>query len=254
MAEPMIPPINFELVAPGVYRSGFPTRKNLRFLRGLGLRSVIRLSSKEYSPEVVEFMAASEVAAIDCITEGNREPFSCINARVIRRAFATLTATHAKPVLVHCVNGQQTTGCIIGLLRRTEGWALSAIFDEYRRHVTGGKVHALDLQMIELWPVDELLSGDAEDEEEAAEAAAPAQLDAPLYDEGSQQPSSEQEDSGSPGAHGHGKAKVGIVLPPVRSAASWESGMLLEGDNRPDLASAMGVEDENLEGDLLDDA
>jgi hypothetical protein len=55
---------------------------------------------------------------------------------------------------VHCLNGQQATGCIIGLLRKSEGWALSAIFDEYRRHVTGGRVHVLDLQLIELWPID----------------------------------------------------------------------------------------------------
>lgn len=97
-----------------------------------------------------------------------QEPFSCIHERVVRRAIGALSDEGARPILVHCLNGQQTTGCIVGLLRRVENWALSAIFDEYRRHVAGGRVHALDLQMIELWQVEQLLGADDEEEEEVA--------------------------------------------------------------------------------------
>jgi hypothetical protein len=70
----VIPPVNFELVAPGVYRSGFPTRRNIEFLHRLGLRSVLRLSvrEKKYSPEVSAFFADNGVRIIECMTEGNR--------------------------------------------------------------------------------------------------------------------------------------------------------------------------------------
>ena len=38
---PIVPPINFSLVATGVYRSGHPNKKNFGFLRTLNLRSVM---------------------------------------------------------------------------------------------------------------------------------------------------------------------------------------------------------------------
>lgn len=90
---------------------------------------------------------------------------------MVRRAVRALTDGEARPILVHCLNGQQTTGCIVGLLRRVENWALSAIFDEYRRHVSGGRVHALDLQMIELWQPEQLLSTDEDEDDGGAEEA-----------------------------------------------------------------------------------
>jgi len=37
----LVPPINFALVAPGVYRSGHPNRKNWGFLGRLGLKTVV---------------------------------------------------------------------------------------------------------------------------------------------------------------------------------------------------------------------
>lgn len=37
----VVPPINFAMVAPGIYRSGHPNKKNLGFLRGLGLKGIM---------------------------------------------------------------------------------------------------------------------------------------------------------------------------------------------------------------------
>lgn len=37
----LVPPINFSLVVPGVYRSGHPNKKNHGFLQTLSLKSVM---------------------------------------------------------------------------------------------------------------------------------------------------------------------------------------------------------------------
>ena len=37
----MVPPLNFAMVAPGVYRSGYPNKKNFPFLSKLGLKSIM---------------------------------------------------------------------------------------------------------------------------------------------------------------------------------------------------------------------
>jgi tyrosine-protein phosphatase SIW14 len=36
-----IPPLNFAMVAKGVYRSGYPNPKNFPFLKKLGLKSIL---------------------------------------------------------------------------------------------------------------------------------------------------------------------------------------------------------------------
>ena len=41
LEEALVPPENFAMVCPGVYRSGFPKKRNFRFLEGLGLKTVL---------------------------------------------------------------------------------------------------------------------------------------------------------------------------------------------------------------------
>ena len=58
-AEPrvVVPPINFSLVAPGIYRSGHPNKKNVSFLRRLKLKSVMYLeSTDEYRKDSKDFV------------------------------------------------------------------------------------------------------------------------------------------------------------------------------------------------------
>ena len=53
----VVPPINFSLVAPGIYRSGHPNKKNLSFLRRLKLKSVMYLEgTDEYRKDSREFV------------------------------------------------------------------------------------------------------------------------------------------------------------------------------------------------------
>lgn len=41
LEEALVPPENFAMVCQGVYRSGFPKKRNFRFLEGLGLKTVL---------------------------------------------------------------------------------------------------------------------------------------------------------------------------------------------------------------------
>lgn len=41
LEEALVPPENFALVCSGVYRSGFPKKRNFRFLEGLHLKTVL---------------------------------------------------------------------------------------------------------------------------------------------------------------------------------------------------------------------
>ncbi|OLY84663.1 putative tyrosine-protein phosphatase [Smittium mucronatum] len=37
----LVPPLNFGMVAPGIYRSGFPNLRNHNFLLSLGLKKIM---------------------------------------------------------------------------------------------------------------------------------------------------------------------------------------------------------------------
>jgi len=37
----LIPPLCFAMVAPGIYRSGYPNKKNFGFLKKLGVKTIV---------------------------------------------------------------------------------------------------------------------------------------------------------------------------------------------------------------------
>lgn len=144
------PPLNCGMVFPGVYRSGFPGRHNIAFLQRLGLRTLLRLVDCEYHPAVGEWIAESGVRVICCSMAPNQEPFVGPDSGTLSVALAAVQQPDLRPMLVHCLRGQQATGVLVGCLRRQQRWSLTATFDEYRRYA-GPAASLLDLQMIELF-------------------------------------------------------------------------------------------------------
>ena len=151
MAQPHEPPLNFGLVAPGIYRSGMPGRNSVAYLRRLGLRTLVRLvDGPAYPPAVEEWIAAARVAVIDCRVGTNREPLVAMDGGALAEALAAAQRPERQPVLVHCLRGQRETGVLVGCMRQQQRWSLVATFDEYRRFA-GSAASLLDLQTIELF-------------------------------------------------------------------------------------------------------
>eukprot|EP00293_Proteomonas_sulcata_P020169 CAMPEP_0184314552 /NCGR_PEP_ID=MMETSP1049-20130417/75317_1 /TAXON_ID=77928 /ORGANISM="Proteomonas sulcata, Strain CCMP704" /LENGTH=183 /DNA_ID=CAMNT_0026632531 /DNA_START=59 /DNA_END=607 /DNA_ORIENTATION=- len=147
----LIPPLNFGRVCRGVYRSGFPGKKNFTFLNQLRLKTVVNLSEHEYTQEAAEFVANNQISYTQMSLKGNREPFITCNEKVVQDVLMKiLDATAEEPILIHCTKGTYRTGCVVGCLRKLEQWSLTSIFDEYRRYA-GAKVHNLDQQFIEFF-------------------------------------------------------------------------------------------------------
>ena len=57
------PPPNFAMVAPGVYRSAFPTPEAFGHMRLLALRTVINLSQEALTRAATTFVAENGVCA-----------------------------------------------------------------------------------------------------------------------------------------------------------------------------------------------
>ena len=129
----LAPPMNFSMVAPGVYRSGFPTRHNLAFLQTLGLRTLVRLEDSEYPPELREWIDTSGIWIVDCVLTANLEPFLTTDPGTLAAALGVVLDGRQHPVLVHSLRGQRRAGMLVGCLRKLRGWSLAAIFEECAR-------------------------------------------------------------------------------------------------------------------------
>jgi tyrosine-protein phosphatase SIW14 len=148
--EMMIPPLNFSMVIPGVYRSGYPSKKNFPFLKKIGLKSILYLCPERYADNNMEFCRTNNIKVLQFGIEGNKEPFVHIPEEAIKRAVEQLCDTRNHPILIHCNKGKHRTGTLVGCLRKVQQWSLTSIFDEYRRFA-GSKVRMLDQQFIELF-------------------------------------------------------------------------------------------------------
>mmetsp|Transcript_32629 Transcript_32629/g.103986 ORF Transcript_32629/g.103986 Transcript_32629/m.103986 type:complete len:265 (-) Transcript_32629:31-825(-) len=159
-----IPPINFSMVEKGIYRSGYPNKKNVPFLEKLGLHSIVYLCPEPYPEQMASFLSGNNIRVFHFGIEGNKEPFVEIPEDMIRKALKVLQDKRNHPILIHCNKGKHRTGCLVGCLRKCLHWSLTSIFDEYRRFA-GTKVRMLDQQFIELFQQDQ------EEEEEEDELA-----------------------------------------------------------------------------------
>ena len=152
----LVPPLNFAMVMPGIYRSGFFNSKNYRFLKNsLKIKTVMHLSTDKYTEHKIgqdnmEFMKENGIQMFTCKLKAHKEPFGDTEEKVIADALSILFDTRNHPVLVHDDKGKHRAGVLIGCLRKIQGWSLASIFHEYALF-TRGSIRLLDMQWIEFF-------------------------------------------------------------------------------------------------------
>lgn len=149
----MVPPLNFAMVSPGVYRSGYPNRKNFPFLTKLGIRSIVYLAKESYTSDNTAFFESSGIRVFHYRLNGNKEPFGVMGEEDVAQVIGDLLDRRNHPILVHCNKGKHRVGCVVGCLRKLQRWSLTAIFDEYQRFA-GKATRMADTQFIELFDAE----------------------------------------------------------------------------------------------------
>lgn len=149
------PPENFGPVINKIYRSSFPQPPNFAFLKTLNLKSVLCLIPEEYPKTHEEFFEKEGIKLFQMGMSGNKEPFVKISSDLVTEALKIVMNPDNQPILIHCNRGKHRTGCLVGVLRRLQGWSLTIIFDEYRKFAAP-KERPMDQQFIELYDLTEL--------------------------------------------------------------------------------------------------
>ena len=83
----IVPPLNFALVADGIYRSGYPNKKNFEFLSRLNLKSVLYLCDDEYSQEYLDFFSENS-AVFHIPLQASKEPFLELDSVLMTEALS----------------------------------------------------------------------------------------------------------------------------------------------------------------------
>ena len=144
------------MVTHNLFRSSFPQKENFAYLRKLGLKSVLTLVQEPYPAENLAFLASAGIQFFQFPIPGNKEPFVVIPDTSIIGALVTILDRRNHPILVHCNAGKHRTGCVMGILRKLQGWALTPVLAEYRMYATP-KERVMDQQFIELFDVANLV-------------------------------------------------------------------------------------------------
>ncbi|KAK9151546.1 hypothetical protein Syun_009855 [Stephania yunnanensis] len=153
--ELLVPPLNFAMVDNGVFRSGFPDTSNFKFLKTLGLRSIICLCPEAYPEANEEFLKSNGIRLFQFGIEGCKEPFVNIPEETIREALKVVLDVRNHPILIHCKRGKHRTGCLVGCLRKLQRWCLSSVFDEYQRFAAA-KARVSDQRFMEKFDISSL--------------------------------------------------------------------------------------------------
>jgi protein-tyrosine phosphatase len=149
----LIPPRNFgKVFSKRIFRSGFPKKEDFAYLANLTLTTIVTLVPGPYSTEYEEFMKKEGIRHIMIPLSSNRDALRVKNEEVAKILRIILDKTN-QPVLIHCNQGKHRTGCVIGALRRVQGWHLEDALRQYRRFA-GIKCRKLDQEFIKEFDIE----------------------------------------------------------------------------------------------------
>ncbi|KAI5860452.1 tyrosine phosphatase family-domain-containing protein [Durotheca rogersii] len=126
------PPVNFANVLPGLYRSGYPQASDYPFLANLHLKTIVTLVGRDSLPNgFSQFMADNHINHKVFDMAGTKKADIPLNT--MQAILSVISNRQNYPLLVHCNHGRHRTGCVIGVLRKTQDWDLPSIIQEYTK-------------------------------------------------------------------------------------------------------------------------
>ncbi|RMZ92304.1 hypothetical protein DV736_g489, partial [Chaetothyriales sp. CBS 134916] len=141
-------PDNFQMIAPGLYRSSYPHSVHFTQLEGLNLRTIVTLVAQDPPMEYAHFLSSNAIAHHHIPILANKDEDVYTDADTINKVLSIMLEPRNYPMLVHCNKGRHRTGCVTACFRKVTGWTTDACLEEYERY-SSPKSRALDKAFIE---------------------------------------------------------------------------------------------------------
>ncbi|KAI9684092.1 MAG: hypothetical protein M1829_003362 [Trizodia sp. TS-e1964] len=145
---PLVPPLSFAMVSPGLYRSGHPLEINFPMLENLHLRTIVYLADQEYAEENIAWCAQHNIQIYHFRMRNVRDPSRDYKPALIVSALKIVEDRRNFPILLHSNKGKHRVGVLVGCMRKVhDGWSMPAIHAEYDRF--SGEKGEADLEFIQ---------------------------------------------------------------------------------------------------------
>jgi len=129
----LVAPFRFGLVEHGLYRGAYPTLKNYRFLRRLGLKTIVSLIPEPPVVDLVEFCQFEQIHSLHFPVQKFTGDVT-VASSVIANILEVLISSSNFPLYLHCLDGSNITGLVVMCLRKLQNWTLQACYLEFRRY------------------------------------------------------------------------------------------------------------------------
>ncbi|KAH9985721.1 tyrosine phosphatase family-domain-containing protein [Xylariaceae sp. FL0662B] len=140
-----IPPVNFGVVLPGLYRSGYPQAANYPFIQSFNLKTIVTLTGNDFPEGFQEFIVANHINHEVFDMAGTKR--ETIPLRTMQSIIAVVSNRKNYPLLIHCNHGKHRTGCVVGVLRKINHWDTTSVIQEYTKFAEP-KVRETDLRYL----------------------------------------------------------------------------------------------------------
>lgn len=140
-------PVNFQIIAPGLFRSSYPQTPHFVELKKLGLKTIITLVPQDLSADYQAFITQNGITHYHIPILANKDPEIYTPDETVYKVLELILEPSKHPMLIHCNKGKHRTGCITACFRRVTGWTLEASIAEYEQY-SQPKDRALDKAFI----------------------------------------------------------------------------------------------------------
>lgn len=150
-------PANFQIIAPGIYRSSYPAHEHFEDLSDLELKTIITLVPEPLPIEYANFLSSNGITHHHIPILANKDENVFTPADTVNKVLSIMLEPANFPMLLHCNKGKHRTGCMTACFRKVTGWQLQDCIDEYTKY-SWGKSRELDKAFITAYD-DSVLKG-----------------------------------------------------------------------------------------------
>lgn len=152
-------PANFAVVAPGIYRSSYPSDPHYTKLADLELKTIVTLVPEPLPDSYANFISSNGILHHHIPILANKDETKYTAAATVNKIMELLLDRENYPILIHCNKGKHRTGCMTACFRKITGWTDEACISEYV-HYSTPKERPLDKVFIRRYDA-EILKGTA---------------------------------------------------------------------------------------------
>lgn len=130
MVNTLVPPFRFNTVEQQIYRGGYPTLRNFRFLRRLQLRTIVSVIPEPPTSDLIAFCSTEKIQHYYFKASKFTSDVT-VSPEVLSEILHVILASKNLPLYVHCLDGGNVTGLVIMMLRKLQNWNLSKFAFEF---------------------------------------------------------------------------------------------------------------------------